>query len=594
MTAEQTIYITPYLLSIVISLGIVWYTYWHLDIPGGRAYSLFALGQALTTTAFILELFGTSLAVKSFWDEWQWVTLAWCAIAFLVFCMNFTGSPLARDRRYYWALAMLFVAFVLFTLTNRYHNLLRFDETILTSGTFPVLDYAFTPASMTMSFILIGLGVAAVGLLVRYYVKVGPPYRGHILIVMSGVAIPVVGGILTVSGVLLTDQRDVTPISIIVGNVLVVWGLTQYHLFRLMPIARTIVLEQLQDAVLVVDRKDRIIDLNPSGRRLVLRYGSGETVVGQSFGATFPDWHAAMEPYCHIEASAELEVTAASGSERRTYVMTLTSIQHRSNYTIGRVLVFKDITDRKRMEEQMRHANQVKSQFLATVSHEIRTPLNAVINFNQFVSSGLYGDVSEKQKDALEKSTRSARHLLSLINDVLDLSKIEAERMELYIEDDVDIHAEVVEVIETARSLVAAKPIALLLDVEPDLPRTRIDRRRVRQVLLNLLSNAAKFTETGHIRLGVRLHEGALLVTVEDTGPGIPVEEQDMIFEAFHQLQRERRSGNGTGLGLPIARKLVEAHGGRLWFHSMPSKGTTFYFTLPINRSEIILQEASQ
>ncbi|MCA9970735.1 MAG: hypothetical protein KC425_11000 [Anaerolineales bacterium] len=230
------------------------------------------------------------------------------------------------------------------------------------------------------------------------------------------------------------------------------------------------------------------------------------------------------------------------------------------------------------------HANQLKSQFLASVSHELRTPLNAVINFTLFVSSGLYGPVNEQQAGALEKATRSARHLLGIINDVLYMSRIEAGRLDLRPEPGgVALDVELTAVYDVVCAQIGARPIQVSLEVQPDLPAVPGDRQRIRQVLLNLASNAAKYTAAGSIRLRAWQQNDAVLLSVADSGPGIAPEDQDEIFKPFRQLKRSGGSAAGTGLGLAIAHWLVEAHGGRLWVESEPGHGATFYVTLPID-----------
>ncbi|MBI5958429.1 MAG: HAMP domain-containing protein, partial [Chloroflexi bacterium] len=232
--------------------------------------------------------------------------------------------------------------------------------------------------------------------------------------------------------------------------------------------------------------------------------------------------------------------------------------------------------------QEAERANNIKSQFLASVSHELRTPLNAIINFTQFVLSGMMGPVTDRQNNALNKSLNSAVHLLDLINDVLDISKIEAGSLQLFVETDVDVAAEAKEVIETAGALLKDKPVELTLEVTPALPLIWGDKQRIRQIMLNLVSNACKFTEQGQIKLCVLRRDESVLVTVTDTGPGIPEEERKIIFEVFQQTQVGLQKGGGTGLGLPISKRLAEAHGGTLWFESTVGKGSTFYVKLPV------------
>ncbi len=240
----------------------------------------------------------------------------------------------------------------------------------------------------------------------------------------------------------------------------------------------------------------------------------------------------------------------------------------------------KDQADEAR--KQAEEANQIKSQFLASMSHELRTPLNAILNFTEMMSLGMAGPVNEQQKDLLVKALESARHLLRLINDVLDVSKMQSGMMSLFIEDDVDLQEEVEQVAVTAETLIKDKPVKLVRDIADDLPTISADRRRIRQILLNLIANAVKFTDEGTITLSARRTGTDLLFAVADTGPGIPSDQQQIIFEPFVQTETGIKHSGGTGLGLPISRWLAEAHGGRLWVESTPGKGTTFYVTLPI------------
>jgi signal transduction histidine kinase len=231
--------------------------------------------------------------------------------------------------------------------------------------------------------------------------------------------------------------------------------------------------------------------------------------------------------------------------------------------------------------ERAEQADRVKSQFLASMSHELRTPLNSMLTFTQLLGMGTFGEVNEEQKSYLDKSLGSGRHLLSLINDVLDVTKIQSGMMRLFIEDDFDPAAEVKEVAEMAATLLEGKPVKLVLDIDTGLPKLTCDKRRVRQVLLNLVSNAVKFTETGSITLSIKKRDDGILFAVIDTGPGIAMQEQTLIFNPFVQTETGIRHGGGTGLGLPISKSLVEAHGGKLWLESAPGEGAAFYALLP-------------
>jgi signal transduction histidine kinase len=259
-------------------------------------------------------------------------------------------------------------------------------------------------------------------------------------------------------------------------------------------------------------------------------------------------------------------------------------------------------TARKQLQEQIvvidqareraERSDQVKSAFLASMSHELRTPLNAVINFTRFVIDGDTGPVNEQQTELLTEVVGSAKHLLNLINDVLDMSKIEAGSLNLFVEDDIDLNAIVNSVITTGRGLLAGKPTRLHTEVEEHLPLIRADRQRIFQVLLNIISNACKFTDEGDIRVKTTQKDGEVIIAISDTGPGIAPADQEMVFEAFKQTKAGLRQGGGTGLGMPIAKSLTEAHGGRLWLESEFGKGTTFYVALPIKSENLVPMSA--
>jgi PAS domain S-box-containing protein len=237
--------------------------------------------------------------------------------------------------------------------------------------------------------------------------------------------------------------------------------------------------------------------------------------------------------------------------------------------------------------KDLREVDQLKSQFLANMSHELRTPLNSIIGFSRVILKGIDGPVTEMQQQDLTAIYNSGQHLLGLINDILDLARIEAGKMELNFEE-VHLAEMATSVMSTAKGLVKEKPIQLVQRVPHDMPTVRGDTMRVRQVLLNLISNASKFTDQGSIAVEVGVQKGPTgkmeaLISVIDTGPGISAEDQKKLFQAFSQVDGSatRKSG-GSGLGLSICANLVQLHGGRIGIHSEVGKGSTFWFTLPL------------
>ena len=244
---------------------------------------------------------------------------------------------------------------------------------------------------------------------------------------------------------------------------------------------------------------------------------------------------------------------------------------------------------------EMREADRLKSQFLANMSHELRTPLNSIIGFSRVILKGIDGPVTELMQQDLTAIYNSGQHLLGLINDILDSAKIEAGKMELAF-DEVNIQDLTHSVLSTMSGLIKDKPIEMRQFIEQDTPTVRADAIRIRQVMINLLSNAAKFTEEGSITVNVAPYreDGKKLVkiSVTDTGSGISIQDQEKLFQAFSQVDASptRKSG-GTGLGLSICKQLINMHGGQIWVESKESEGSTFHFTLPLFNKENELAE---
>jgi signal transduction histidine kinase len=257
----------------------------------------------------------------------------------------------------------------------------------------------------------------------------------------------------------------------------------------------------------------------------------------------------------------------------------VTTFADQASIAIENVRLFDEIQAKSR---QLEEASQHKSQFLANMSHELRTPLNAILGYTELMTDGAYGEPSEKMLGILKRLEANGRHLLGLINDVLDLSKIEAGQLVLELSDYC-----VQDIAQTVRStlepLAADKKLAFKLELASDLPPGHGDGRRLTQVLINLVGNAIKFTDAGEIAIKAEANNGSFHVSVRDTGPGISAADQARLFHEFQQADNAiTRKKGGTGLGLAISKRIIEMHGGRIWVDSQSGQGSTFAFTLPV------------
>jgi signal transduction histidine kinase len=287
----------------------------------------------------------------------------------------------------------------------------------------------------------------------------------------------------------------------------------------------------------------------------------------------------------------EAHVIGALGVSRKTpgqfapkIVRLLTTFATQSALAIQNARLFREIADKSRLLEA---ASRHKSEFLANMSHELRTPLNAILGFSEVLAERMFGEVNEKQAEYLQDILSSGRYLLSLINDILDLSKVEAGRLELELG---RFHLPTApdNALTLVRERATRHGITLTQTVDVGVGDVVADERKVKQILLNLLSNAVKFTpEGGRVGVTVTAADGVVTIAVSDTGIGIAPEDQAAIFEEFRQVGREdARKQEGTGLGLTLAKKFVELHGGRIWVQSQVGQGSTFTFTLPVRLEE--------
>ncbi len=264
-------------------------------------------------------------------------------------------------------------------------------------------------------------------------------------------------------------------------------------------------------------------------------------------------------------------------------VKIMQTFAHQSVLAMNNARLFWEVEQKGR---ELAIANEHKSQFFATMSHELRTPLNGMLGFTELLLDGLYGGLPEKALEVLQRVLNDGKHLLGLINDVLDISKIDAGQLTLSL-DDYSLPALVENVVASTASLARAKGLEVKTEVPSNLPIAHGDERRITQVLLNVVGNAIKFTDSGSVVIRAKVVDNHFTIAVQDTGPGIPLADQGRIFDEFQQVDNSStRQKGGTGLGLSISRRLVRAHGGHIDVQSMPGHGSTFNIVLPVRATE--------
>jgi len=340
----------------------------------------------------------------------------------------------------------------------------------------------------------------------------------------------------------------------------------QVHKIELETEKKNLIFNATSDAILVFS-EDRLIQVNPAGKKLL-----GIDRVGERLRDLDKICDIGIDEILNLDSPSIIRIETSIGT-RELEVRKLEPENPNDNQ---KIITMRDVTEQRELD-------RAKSNFISMVSHELRTPLNSILGFANVILSGATGPLSDRQREFLEYIQASSRHLVQLVSDILDLSRIDAGTFTLHKS---KVLPEIIakQVVSQLSGLAAEQNIELAFLSDKKIPKIEADGRRVEQVLINLVGNAIKFTPSGgKVIVRVRNKGDHVLFSVSDTGPGISEEDMDRIFERFYQsIMNPQAATKGTGLGLAIAKSLVEQHGGKIWVDSTPGQGATFHFTLPI------------
>jgi PAS domain S-box-containing protein len=569
--------------------------------PGALAFAVLLAGLAEWTLAYALELGSADLAIQIIWAKFEYFGVLVIPTAWLVFTAQFTHHDKWLNRRTLTLFFIQPIIFLAFLWTTESHGLVWANiHTSLQDGVgilsvnHGMVFWLHTAYSYTLFII-------GTFWLLSDQLHSSTIYRWQEILLIVGAAAPWIANILTLSG--LVQTYDLTPFAFAVTAVTTGWALFGYGFLDVTPIAKDLVIASLQEVLFILDRENRIVEINPQAEALLGR--SAVQVIGQPMNRLLvnrPDLLTRFEKV--NEAHDEIQI--GQDTHIRYFDLTIAPIRDRQTQFIGRVVLLRDISDRRMAERALQQANKIlaertqeletaniaaqdanrlKSEFLSTVSHELRTPFNAVMGFTDLLLSEAVGPLNERQRHFLERLATNNTRLLTLINDVLDLSRIEAGRMEFrsapFAPRDI-----LERVKDQTITLFAQKGLDYTLHIDPSLPDTVIgDADRVQQVLINLVGNAAKFTEQGHVDMTAKaLDNDKWQIVVKDTGIGIASDKLKVIFEPFHQIDGSHtRKEGGTGLGLTIVHDLCQLMGGSICAESELGLGSTFTVELPIH-----------
>ncbi len=370
MNREEVLYLVPYVLSLALSLGVFWYSWRHRDVRGARAYTWFVAGQTLTILGFIFELISPNLEIKILWDKFQWLTITYLVILpFLIFSIQYSEHKL-RNPRLTWSFWLAIpVIFTLLLLTDSFHHLLYPNPHLSADFPFPELQYDFTFVVYAYAFVVYGANFFGLGLLIK---RAFQPYNLHrlqYLTIVTGFLIPLLLSLFSLANIKIAPQRDIAPFSLAIGNMIVAWGLFRYRLFDLIPIARDHIVENMKDPVIVLDSKNRVVDMNQAALKILGK--NHAQVVGRPSSEVFARWPVIVSEWEYLDVE-QREISIREGGDTFFFDINISSIYSNRRQLIGRIIVARDVTKYKTLESGYRMLSEELEQRVQERTEELR------------------------------------------------------------------------------------------------------------------------------------------------------------------------------------------------------------------------------
>ena len=589
MPLQYTPYNLPLLIAAAVSICLAYYIWTRRFNPGAK--SLFAVMAAMViwSSCYALQMASVELAAKIWWTRIQYLGILAVPTMWLLFALQYTGRDEGWLKGRLWLLAPVPLLTAVLIWTNSHHHLFWKTTELVQYEGFAVFDkqHAFGFwIHATYSYLLLLIGTL---LLLQALHATTNRFRHQLSAAIIGVLAPWAANAVTIFGISPFPYLDLTPFAFVLTGLAMGWGLYRFHLLDLIPVARDLVVERINDGIIVLENHNRIADINPAARHMLDCID--EDLIGRPVGELLPDLATLIIWVDELEETVE-EISLARAGEKRIYEVNLVPLHDSGLHSAGRLVLLHDVTLRRQTEERLRQlkeaadaANRAKSAFLAHMNHELRTPLTGVIGYAEMLKEQMMGELNDRQDEAIGKIRESSNRLLEIINESLDMAKTEAGKVAFHLEA-FAVEDVVGEVVDTVQPMADKNSNELIVENGAALGEMFADRIKVRQALLNLLSNAAKFTREGTISLGVqRLHTergDSILFAVRDTGIGMTQEQIRQIFEPFTQAATStQKDFGGTGLGLAITRNFARLMGGEVEVESEPGQGSLFTLCLP-------------
>ncbi len=579
-------------LGATIALLIAYLSWKNIPSPGAKSATFLMLSVFLWAFSEGMYVISNSFISTLFWDQFKFIGIVITPVTIFIMSLTHTHRISRIKKSFVLRLLIIPVITLLFAFTYENHNLFLKSFTYINVGNLSIINGEFgawfwvhTAYSYTLLFL------SVIFFAIEYF-KQPRIYRRQTLVLIIAMIIPWISNILTIFNLIGDVVIDITPPSFVITGLIMFLGMFRFKLLDLIPVAKEVVLESMDDGIIVLDNQNRLIDVNAAATKFFSK--QHKYIIGNILSDVSP---ALSESILTAEndSNGHHKVTLTINKEVKIYSIKKSTIYDIENRDIGQVISLHDITELENIMKQLAHskkiadeANKAKGLFLANMSHEIKTPMNGVLGM---IDHLIEKDLDNEIKHDIDIIKSCTDNLLSIINDILDYSKIESGKLSME-SIPFNLKNTVIKTCKLFSFQADKKGIELIYSVDDDLPNMVIgDSVRVRQILSNLISNAIKFTSHGSISVDVSSKKldtksNRIQFSIKDTGIGIKEQEIPKLFDSFaqHDISTTRKYG-GTGLGLAIVKKLVQMMNGNIVVKSELGEGSEFTIDIPFKTS---------
>lgn len=576
-----THYILPLVVSAIISTALAIYGWRQRNHRVALYFSLMMVAVTIWVVTAIFEMMAVSLELRLFWANLHFIGIAYVTPFLLLMVVEYIGKTQQFKR-------VLQASFIIPTLTNiiiwtnDFHSLWRGTSSLDTTTApfvITIYDYGiwFYIGHAPHGWIII---VAVVVLLLRSVFFVNPAYRNQIIPLLIAIFLPVLVDVSYIFGLSPIPNYNFTPIVFSISSILIAWTLYRYKFLDLMPIARDLVLQNMEDLVLVIDQQLRIVDANPSVESIVQRPAT--ELIGLPISAVFPRQQDLINRYTDFN-EGEVEISVTVDTIEQIYNLRVSPIKQ-ADKQVGRLIVLRDITSQKILAERDKQLaleqqrSQLQYQLITHASHDLMTPIS-VIKTCLFIAEKT--DDTKKRRDKLDDIKQQVGRLQHMLEDMLFLTKI--DMLSTILCEEISLQNLIQDLMMSYQQLVKAKGQTLTVESCKASIMLTVHPEYFSIAIAGLLDNALQYTpEGGDTQISITCDEQELHITVQDNGCGIPEDQLSQVFERFYRVEAHRPTDGGLGLGLPITKRIIELHHGTVTVESIVNEGSAFHIKLPV------------